>query len=142
MKAQVQAVKAKQSDVASTQNQSPVNNQTATTMTEAVDTSHPIKDRIDFNNFSATLFNGGSGNALKYLLKGEINNANVTEIQIAKFMQDKPEVQQVIKKLKFYLRKTASGLSYEEYIDLKVQKGKFRSLFGDAKKEYMNRFKK
>jgi len=55
-------------------------------------------------------------------------------------MKDKPEVEQVLKKIRFYLRKTASGLSYEEYIDLKVQKGKFRTLFTAAKKEYNSRF--
>jgi len=57
-------------------------------------------------------------------------------------MQDKPEVQEVLKKIKFYLRRTASGISYDEYIDLKVQKGKFRTLFTEARKEYQNRYNK
>ena len=94
------------------------------------------------NKFSETLFNGGSGEALKYFLKGEINNKNIRSLEIAKMMEKDPEVQVVIKKLKFYLRKTAKGLSYEEYTDLKVQKGKFRSLFGKAEKEYLTRYHK
>lgn len=99
------------------------------------------RDRIDFNNFSKTLFDGAFGNALRYLIKGEINNTNITDVSIAKYMKDKPEVEAVLKKIRFYLRKTTSGLSYEEYIDLKVQKGKFRTLFTQAKKEYQTRYK-
>ena len=88
------------------------------------------------------LFNGASGNALKYFIKDEINNTNMKDIEIAKTMKSDPNVQSCIKKIQFYLRKTRKGLSYEEYIDLKVQKSKFASFFNSAKKAYENKYKK
>lgn len=140
MRNQLSIAKEKQKQVSSTQTGTALNSDNVNSLTEAIIKQDP--NRIDFNNFSETLFNGASGNALKYFLKGEINNKNAVDIQIAKYMEEKEEVKNVLKKMRSYLRKTASGLSYEEYIDLKVLKGKFRMLFTQAKKEYENRFKK
>lgn len=128
--------------ISSTKSGNGISSASTDSLTEAMDATDHKNNAIDFNNFSATLFNGASGNALRFLLKGEINNSNITDIDVAKSMQNKPDVEVVLKKLRHYLRKTSSGLTYEEYIDLKVLKGKFRTLFTEAKKEYMNRFKK
>ena len=46
-------------------------------------------------------FNGVTGDLLKYFLKNEVNNNNLSIIEIAKRMQDKPEAQQILKKIKF-----------------------------------------
>lgn len=99
-------------------------------------------ENIEFQEYSKMLFNGASGNALKYFIKDEINNTNMKDIEIAKTMKSDPNVQSCIKKIQFYLRKTRKGLSYEEYIDLKVQKSKFASFFNSAKKAYENKYKK
>ena len=119
-----------------------------TTVTGEPESSSAIKnldesvENIEFQEYSKMLFNGASGNALKYFIKDEINNTNMKDIEIAKTMKSDPNVQSCIKKIQFYLRKTRKGLSYEEYIDLKVQKSKFASFFNSAKKAYENKYKK
>lgn len=119
-----------------------------TTVTGEPESSSAIKnldesvENIEFQEYSKMLFNGASGNALRYFIKDEINNTNMKDIEIAKTMKSDPNVQSCIKKIQFYLRKTRKGLSYEEYIDLKVQKSKFASFFNSAKKAYENKYKK
>ena len=121
--------------------------ETTTTKVEP-ESSNAIKnldesvENIEFQEYSKMLFNGASGNALKYFIKDEINNTTINDIEIAKTMKSDPNVQSCTKKLQFYLRKTRKGLSYEEYIDLKVQKSKFASFFNSAKKAYENKYKK
>lgn len=121
--------------------------ETTTTKVEP-ESSNAIKnldesiENIEFQEYSKMLFNGASGNALRYFIKDEINNTNMKDIEIAKTMKSDPNVQSCIKKIQFYLRKTQKGLSYEEYIDLKVQKSKFASFFNSAKKAYENKYKK
>lgn len=92
--------------------------------------------------YSTMLFNGASGDALKYFINGDITNGNSDEIEVAKTMGDNPEVKVVLKKINFYLRKaTRNQLTYEDYIDLKVQKSQFRQLFTKAKNSYSKRYK-
>ena len=87
--------------------------------------------------FENMLFNGESGNALKYFINGEINNGNASELNIAKLMENDPNVQIVIKKLKFDLKKVARNTADERvYTDMKIMKTQFRSLFNKSKKEY------
>jgi len=92
--------------------------------------------------YSAMLYNGISGDALKYFINGDITNGNSEDITVAKTMINDPEVKIVLKKINFYLRKaTRNQLTYKDYIDLKVQKSQFRQLFTKAKNKYSNRYK-
>lgn len=125
-------------------NRNKMKNLAEETILEKVEEADPLnpKNKIDFMKFSDTIFEGDSGKVLRYLIKGETNGIEIKNISIAQVMKSKPEVQEIIKKIEFYLKKASSGLSYEQTIELKVLKGKFRELFKSTKKEYENRYKK
>jgi hypothetical protein len=94
------------------------------------------ENKVAAQRYSQMLYNGISGDALKYFLDGEINNNNSGEIEIAKKMKDDPTVQAVIKKIQFILKRAARGtITDANYIDLKVQKSTFRQLFYKYQKE-------
>lgn len=89
-----------------------------------------VKATIKQGRFAQMLFNGSSGDALKYFIYGEINNGNREEIKIAKKMKSDHEVTATINKIKWLLARAANDkFSDQDYFDLKVQKSKFRQLF-------------
>ena len=86
--------------------------------------------KFSARRFSKMLFNGSSGDALKYFIYGEINNGNREELSVARKMRTDKEVEAVIRKIEFILKKSASGdFTDEDYLELKVLKSKFRQLF-------------
>lgn len=94
----------------------------------------PVK--VSARRFSKMLFNGSSGDALKYFIYGEITEGNREELKIAKKMRADKEVSAVIKKIEYLLRKATSGNFIDnDYLELKVCKSKFRQLFYTFKKE-------
>lgn len=80
--------------------------------------------------FSKMLFNGSSGDALKYFIYGDITDGNRSELNIARLMMNDRECKAVINKIVYLLKKSGSGkFDDEDYMELKVQKSKFRQLF-------------
>ena len=47
-----------------------------------------------------------------------------------------------LKKMNYYLSRHRDYLRYDEYINLKVEKSKFKSIYEKAKKEIQNKYKK
>lgn len=98
--------------------------------------SEQAKITISARRFSKMLFNGTSGGALKYFIYGEVNDANRGELTVARKMKNDREVMAVIKKIESLLKKAASGdFTDDDYMQLKIQKGKFRQLFHKFKSE-------
>lgn len=102
-------------------------------------------DKIATKNLSAKhsdmLYNGESGDALKYMITGEVNNSNTSVLEILKYMEQNPEVSLIVKKIKSLLAKSErKELDNKEHAELKVMKNKFRSAFAAAKTSYTNRF--
>jgi len=93
-----------------------------------------IENTIKQDRFAKRLFNGTSGEALKYFIYGEINNINRAEISVAKEMKNDKTVISTINKIKWLLARAAKNkFSDQDYLDLKVQKSKFRQLFHSYK---------
>ena len=140
-KQQLEAIKAKQEQVSSSQKEkTPVNSQEATQLSEEMDKTDDPKTKIDFNNFTATMFSGDHGKILKYLLRADSKDLKSIDIAVANIIQKDPSAAEVLKKLKYYISKASSGLSYEEALDLKVQKAAFKKIYEDAMKEYKNKY--
>lgn len=103
---------------------------------EPVDNPEVLKES---SNRNTMIFNGFSGDALKYFVTGEINNINKNNLEIAKMMKNQPEVKVVIKKISKLYNK---DLSDSEYFELKNLKLKFRMLFNTYREKYKERFNK
>lgn len=98
--------------------------------------SEQAKITISARRFSKMLFNGTSGGALKYFIYGEVNDANRGELAVARKMKNDRESIAVVKKIETLLKKAASGdFTDDDYMQLKIQKGKFRQLFHKFKSE-------
>ena len=94
------------------------------------------------SQYDTMLYNGASGEVLKYMVNGEINNNNVDVLEISKLVEKDGEAQIVLKKIKALLNKASKKeLSYEEYTQLKVLKSQFKSIFTKFKNQYNNRYK-
>lgn len=96
----------------------------------------------DTSKYDTMLFNGASGEVLKFMIKNEINNNNRDVLEISKLAKEDPEAQVVLKKINALLKKASKKeLSYEEYTQLKVLKSQFKSIFTKLKNKYDNRYK-
>lgn len=94
------------------------------------------------SQYDTMLYNGASGEVLKYMINGEINNNNIDVLEISKLVEKDGEAQIVLKKIKALLNKASKKeLSYEEYTQLKVLKSQFKSIFTKFKNQYNNRYK-
>ena len=111
----------------------------------AIAESQEILTEAATSKYESMLFNGYSGDALKFFINGEINNTNKSEIGVAKFIENDKEVKEVIKKIKWLLKKLSrlrdEKESYDMYIELKVQKNKFRTLFTQGKHRLEKQYK-
>ena len=101
-----------------------------------------ILNKRPTSQYDTMLYNGASGEVLKYMVNGEINNNNVDVLEISKLVEKDGEAQIVLKKIKELLNKASKKeLSYEEYTQLKVLKSQFKSIFTKFKNQYNNRYK-
>jgi len=106
---------------------------------EIQDKNQSLKESFDRN---LMLFNGTSGDALKFFVIGEINNSNKEELSVANTMKGKPDVETIVKKISRLYKKNQKGdLSDDEYNQLKSLKLQFRVLFTQYKNRYNARFK-
>lgn len=124
--------------ISSTQKGQPVETDTVTTVTESEEVNEKklSKISIDFNNFDATFYKGDLGKLIKYAVTGQDTGVKGNDMELYQnFMKNNSDVQVIIKKIAFYVRKFSSGLSYEDTIQLKILKTKFNEQFEKAKEE-------
>lgn len=99
-------------------------------------------NKRDTSKYDSMLYNGASGEVLKYVIKGEINNNNIEVLEVSKLVKADPDAQIIIKKIEALLKKASrKELSYDEYTQLKVLKSQFKSVFTKFKNQYNNRYK-